>query len=115
MLISSAWRAALVGWPDAGAGAGIPTARRLGARGAVTCFRSAAFSEASGPRAGSQMGIALPPVEPDLLGLVEGAHDEPDADGEQLDFRQRNPDVAGDRGAPCRGRGRARSTSPAVR
>src|SRR4029453_7905499 len=36
------------------------------------------------PRAGGQMGIVLPPVEPDLLGLVEGADDEPDAAGAQL-------------------------------
>ena len=40
--------------------------------------------------------IELPPVEPDLLGLVDRADEQPDPYRQQLDFRQRHLDVAGD-------------------
>ena len=43
-----------------------------------------------------QMVIELPPVEADLLGLVDRADEQPDPDRQQLDFRQRHLDVAGD-------------------
>src|ERR1044071_602951 len=43
-----------------------------------------------------QVGVVAPPVEADLLGLVDGADEEADADGEQLDLRERDPDVARD-------------------
>ena len=36
-----------------------------------------------------------PPVQPDLLRLVERADEEPDADGQKLNFRERHLDVAG--------------------
>src|SRR5262249_7789122 len=41
-----------------------------------------------------QVGIILPPVETDLLRLVDGAHDQTDPDREQLDFGERDLDVA---------------------
>src|SRR4051812_17288492 len=41
-----------------------------------------------------KMMIELPPVETNLFGLVDRAHQQPDADGEELDFRQRDLDVA---------------------
>src|SRR3982751_5743329 len=40
--------------------------------------------------------VITPPVQADLLRLVDGADDQADADGEQLDLRQRDLDVAGD-------------------
>ena len=42
------------------------------------------------------MAIVLPPVEPDLPRLVDGADDQPDADCEELDFGDRDANVAGD-------------------
>src|SRR5437016_12863521 len=42
------------------------------------------------------MTVVLPPVEADLLGLVDRTDHQPDADGEQLHFGDRNFDVAGD-------------------
>jgi hypothetical protein len=39
------------------------------------------------------MPVVLPPVQPDLLGLVDRAHDQTDADGEELDLGQRDADV----------------------
>src|SRR5207245_6545568 len=43
-----------------------------------------------------EVGIVPPPVEPDLLRLVDRADDEADADGEQLHLGQGDPDVARD-------------------
>ena len=43
-----------------------------------------------------QMAIVPPPVESDLFGLVDGAHHQSNPDGEQLDFGDRNLDIAGD-------------------
>src|SRR5262249_21483397 len=40
------------------------------------------------------MVIELPPVEPDLFRFVDRADEQPDANGEQLDFRQRHLDIA---------------------
>src|SRR3989442_11578191 len=40
--------------------------------------------------------VVPPPVESDLLGLVDRAHQESDADREQLDVRERHADVARD-------------------
>ena len=40
--------------------------------------------------------VIAPPVQPDLLRLVDRAHQEPDLDREQLDIRQVDFDVAGD-------------------
>src|SRR5581483_921581 len=45
---------------------------------------------------GGEVLIVPPPVEPDLLRLVDRAHDQPHADGEQLDLGQRDLDVASD-------------------
>src|SRR5580765_2438555 len=42
-----------------------------------------------------QMVIVFPPVETDLLRLVDRADEQPDADRQELDFRQRHLDVAG--------------------
>src|SRR5262245_65501956 len=42
------------------------------------------------------MVIELPPVEADLLGFVDRADEQPDADRQELDFRKRDLDVAGD-------------------
>src|SRR3989442_2065552 len=43
-----------------------------------------------------QMTVVLPPVEADLLGLVDRTDQQPDADGEQLHFGDGDFDVAGD-------------------
>src|SRR5438067_3660126 len=40
--------------------------------------------------------IGTPPIEPDLLSLVDRTDQQTNADREQLDFRKRNLDVAGD-------------------
>jgi len=40
--------------------------------------------------------VVLPPVEAYLLRLVDGADEEADPDGQQLDFGERHPDVTGD-------------------
>ena len=40
--------------------------------------------------------VEFPPVEADLLRLVDRADQQPDPNREQLDFRQRHLDVAGD-------------------
>src|SRR5689334_22771248 len=42
-----------------------------------------------------QMVIELPPVEAYLLGFVDRADEQPDPDGQQLDFRERHFDIAG--------------------
>src|SRR5262245_44863843 len=41
-----------------------------------------------------QVVIELPPVETDLLGFVDGADEQPDPNGQELDFGQRNLDIA---------------------
>src|SRR5579862_7128126 len=41
------------------------------------------------------MVVVAPPVQPDLLGLVDRADEQPDAYREEFDFRQRDLDVAG--------------------
>ena len=46
--------------------------------------------------AGRQFSIVAPPIEPDLLGLVERTDEQPDPDREQLDFGERNLDVTRD-------------------
>src|SRR5262249_32724369 len=46
--------------------------------------------------AGGEMVVVLPPVEADLLGLVERADDEPNADREELDLGERDLDVPRD-------------------
>ena len=43
-----------------------------------------------------QVVVVLPPVEADLLRLVDGTDDQADADREELDLGQRDLDVAGD-------------------
>ena len=43
-----------------------------------------------------QFPIVPPPVETDLLRLVQRADEQPDPNGQQLDFRKRNLDVACD-------------------
>src|SRR5687767_2427575 len=42
-----------------------------------------------------QMTVVLPPIETDLLCLVDRTNHQPDADRQQLDFGQRDLDVAG--------------------
>ena len=42
-----------------------------------------------------QMMIVFPPVQTDLLGLVDRADEQADPDREQLDFGERHLDVAG--------------------
>src|SRR5687767_3732356 len=49
--------------------------------------------------AGRQVLVVLPPVEADLLRLVDRAHDQADADGQELDFREGHADVARDQEA----------------
>src|SRR5262245_14408278 len=46
--------------------------------------------------AGRQMMIELPPIQPDLLRLVNGANQKADTDCQELDFCQRDLDVARD-------------------
>src|SRR5713226_462468 len=46
--------------------------------------------------AGREVMIEPPPVEADLLGLVDRADEQPDTDRQQLDFGQRDLDVARD-------------------
>src|SRR5215208_3884951 len=43
-----------------------------------------------------QVVIELPPIQADLFRFVDGTDEETDPDGEELDFRQRHLDVAGD-------------------
>src|SRR2546427_158707 len=43
--------------------------------------------------AGREVMIVPPPVQPDLLCLVQRAYDQPDADREELDFGERDLDV----------------------
>src|SRR5436190_18116749 len=45
-------------------------------------------------RRAPEIGIVAPPVQPDLLRLVDRADDQAYADGEQLDLGQRHADVA---------------------
>ena len=45
---------------------------------------------------GDRSPIVPPPVEPDLLRLVERTDQQTDADRQQLDFRERHLDVTGD-------------------
>jgi len=40
--------------------------------------------------------VEFPPVEPNLLGLIDRADQQSNPDRQQLDFRQRHLDVAGD-------------------
>ena len=47
-------------------------------------------------RARRQTRIAAPPVETDLLGLVDRAHQQPYLDRQQLDVREIDFDIAGD-------------------
>src|SRR5687767_12123637 len=42
------------------------------------------------------MAIVPPPVQANLLGLIDGADHQADADGEQLDLGNRDLDIAGD-------------------
>ena len=42
-----------------------------------------------------QVAVVSPPVEPDLLSFVQGAHEEPNPDRQQLDLSQRHFDIAG--------------------
>src|SRR5581483_10902426 len=42
------------------------------------------------------MRIKFPPVQADLLGLVNGADQQANADGEQFNIGERNTDIAGD-------------------
>ena len=46
--------------------------------------------------AGRQVVIVLPPIEANLLGFVDRADEQPDPDGQQLDFRERNLDISRD-------------------
>src|SRR3954468_23066248 len=43
-----------------------------------------------------QVPVVPPPIETNLLRFVERAHEQPDPDGEELDFGEGNLDVAGD-------------------
>src|SRR5947208_2912161 len=61
----------------------------------LICFRTSSASLSPwGDR--KEMTIVLPPVEPDLLRLGDGAHDHPNAHCEELDLGDRDADVAGD-------------------
>ena len=42
-----------------------------------------------------EIGIELPPVQPDLFRLVHRTHQKTNANGQQLHIRQRDPHVAG--------------------
>jgi hypothetical protein len=42
-----------------------------------------------------EIGIELPPVQPDLFRLVHGTHQEANPDREQFNVGQRYPDIAG--------------------
>ena len=42
-----------------------------------------------------EVGIELPPIQPDLLSLIHRTHQQADANGQQLNVGQRYPDVAG--------------------
>src|SRR5262245_51560662 len=46
--------------------------------------------------AGRQVVIVLPPIEANLLGLIDRADEQTNPDRQKLDFRQRHFDVAGD-------------------
>src|SRR3954470_2644068 len=48
------------------------------------------------PRGAVERGVGLPPVDPDLLRLVDRGDDQPQLDRQQLDVEQVDLDVAGD-------------------
>src|SRR2546429_8633330 len=61
----------------------------------LICFRTSSASLSPwGDR--KEMTIVLPPVEPDLLRLGDGAHGHPNAHCEELDLGDRDANVAGD-------------------
>src|SRR5262249_51413050 len=47
-------------------------------------------------RGAAEVGVVAPPVEADLLRLVDGADDEADPEGEEVDLGQGNADIARD-------------------
>jgi len=47
-------------------------------------------------RAGRQIAIVPPPIEPDFLRFVEGADEKTNPDGEELDFGKGDLDVSRD-------------------
>ncbi len=44
----------------------------------------------------NQRAVVAPPVESNLLSFIDRAHQQPDANGQQLDVGEGNPDVTGD-------------------
>jgi len=61
----------------------------------LICFRTSSAS-LSPSRDRKGMTIVLPPVEPDLLRLGDGADDHPNAHCEELDLGDRDANVAGE-------------------
>ena len=45
------------------------------------------------PGADRESGVLPPPVETDLFSFVDGTNEQADADGQQLDLRQRDADA----------------------
>src|SRR5688572_31445570 len=75
------------------------TARRPGQRRQPAFHQSQLFTQLEVLlhhllTAGRQMAVVLPPVEANGLRLVDRANHETDADGEQLDFRERHLDIS---------------------
>ena len=62
-----------------------------------TCFDGGRLGHHSGPGTGSgETRIISPPVQADLLRLVDRADEEPDLNRQQLDIREIDLDVARD-------------------
>src|SRR5205823_2735275 len=77
----------------------VPAERRATFRArSLICLRtsSAPLSPLSPSRERKEMTIVLPPVEPDLLRLGDGAKDHPNAHCEELDLGDRDANVAGE-------------------
>src|SRR5438067_12372756 len=70
---------------------GLPPARRIALRYHATGTRQNCWRCRAG-----QVGIKLPPIEPDLFRLIDGTDQQTDANGKQLHIRQRDTHVARD-------------------
>ena len=74
----------------------MPAERRATFRArSLICLRTPS-APLSPSRERKEMTIVLPPVEPDLLRLGDGAKDHPNAHCEELDLGDRDANVAGD-------------------
>ena len=69
--------------------------RKIRPRRVATAWVEGAARDLSRSRVRAEARIISPPVEPDLLGLVDRADEQPHLDGEELDVGEVDLDVAG--------------------